>query len=323
MRWQHIKTVMIVILLAVNLWLGGLLINRNLMQNYLDKDVLQNTVEILGRDGILLSVDQLDPGRRDADLFSAPILDDYNMAVAEMLADSPAADVFPTPSGGIRVLTETGETLVLDEGFGLFYLPSGQERDVVAQLRGRLLTEGNAVSPGSFGLRELRRAVESLLSESVSGETASPARAQTEIVLAHRLGEYTLIRCRQTVDGREILGHVLDCLFAGDGTLLCLDGNWSFLPLSGNYSAPLYDQINILFMEKAAVDVLRERGDVQGALTLASLDLCYVLCHAEEADSRGDGVYYSPAWRICYTDGTERIYNAITGTPITGNAAET
>ena len=72
MRWQHIKTVMIAILLVVNLWLGGLLINRNLTQNYLDKDVLQNTVEILGRDGILLSVDQLDAGRRTADLFSAP-----------------------------------------------------------------------------------------------------------------------------------------------------------------------------------------------------------------------------------------------------------
>lgn len=321
MRWQHIKTVMIAILLVVNLWLGGLLINRNLTQNYLDKDVLQNTVEILGRDGILLSVDQLDAGRRTADLFSAPLPEDYNMAVVDILASSEITDVFPIPAGGTRVLTASGGSLSFDGNFGVTYLPVEVVRNTLESICAQVLADGTEISPTSFSLRDIRQYLEQLLSSAVDEHENVPAKAKVAFVFGRRLGEYTLLRCRQEVDGRELVGHTVDCLFDQNGNLLYLDGTWSFLSLSGSYSAPLYDQINILFIEKAAIDEMRDRGEIQENLKLASLELCYVLCQAETADSRGDGIYYAPAWYIRYTDGTEHIYNAITGTPITLSAS--
>lgn len=67
-------------------------------------------------------------------------------------------------------------------------------------------------------------------------------------------------------------------------------------------------------MEKAALADLRTSGEVEGAMTLENLSLCYILNTASDDDGRSM-VYYSPAWHIRYTDGTEHLYSAVTGEP--------
>lgn len=49
-------------------------------------------------------------------------------------------------------------------------------------------------------------------------------------------------------------------------------------------------------------------------MTLENLSLCYILNTASDDDGRSM-VYYSPAWHIRYTDGTEHLYSAVTGEP--------
>lgn len=312
MRWKHIKTVMIAILLVVNVWLISLLVSRYRAQTYLDSDLLQNTVEILGRDEIYLTVDQLDARRRDADVYAAEMSDDYFEQLAGIFTTSSITEVFPTPTG-MRFITESEETISVSDGFDLTYVSAGASRETMETLCAAIINGGETAAVGSFSLRSLRETLDSLLSSTVStGGNVAPAHAKLCFDAAWQRDGYTLIQCSQEMDGRKINGHTVLCLFDEGGTLLYLDGTWSFLSLVRNYSAQLYDQINILFMEKAALADLRASGEVEGAVTLESLSLCYIL-NTAAADDGGSMVYYSPAWRIRYTDGSEHLYSAVTG----------
>lgn len=314
MRWKNIKTVMIVILLAVNVWLIYLLAGRYRAQTYLDSDLLRNTVEILARDEIYLTVDQLDARRRGADVYAAELCDDYFEQVAAIFTSSPVTEVFPTPTG-MRFITEREETVSVSVGFDLTYVCAGASREAFSGLCTTIAGEGEPVAVGGFSLRSLRDTLDTLLSSTVSGGgSVAPAHAKLCFDAAWQQDGYTLMQCSQEMDEKKINGHTVVCLFDEEGKLLYLNGTWSFLSLAHNYSAQLYDQINILFMEKAALADLRASGEVEGAMTLESLSLCYILNTASDDDGRSM-VYYSPAWRIRYVDGTEHLYSAVTGEP--------
>lgn len=314
MRWKSIKTVMIVILLGVNLWLIYLLVGRYMAQTYFGHDVLQNAVEILARDGIVLSAEQIDPKRRNADVYAAEKSVDYDDGVAAVFTASPINEVFPTPAG-VRMIADNGDVISLNQGFGVSFLAGGEERETVTAIADWAVRAGDPLPPEQYALRGLREVLETRLNAETSGGAVVTVHAKLCFDAAYRFGEYTLFRCSQEIDGKKISGHTVDCLFDADGSLIWLDGTWGFLSLVRNYSAQLYDQINILFIEKTAraEQRLGDPDAVPGTLTLASMQMCYILNVADDAETGGSHVYYSPAWQIAYTDGTVRTYSAVTG----------
>ncbi len=312
MRWNHIKTVTICLLLLVNVWLIFLLAQRHLERTSPDADVLQNTVEILARDGIILTADQLSRTRPDADIYAAVMRADYYEAAAALFSTSPIDNVFPTPRG-VRILTKAGDSLNFGSDDSVSYLRGGENRDDMVKLAEQIPAQGEKLAPGSLKLRKLRQNLKDLLEAYVgsSGTVAVGSRLAFDEI--YRMDDRYFVRCSQTVDGRLLLDHRVDAVCSAEGELLFLDGTWSFLSLVRNYSAPLYDRINILFIEKDTVAELRAEGETAASLTLESLTICYVPVSAAEADSGDRAVYFSPAWRIAYTDGTVRVYHGITG----------
>ena len=314
MRWKSIKTVMIVILLGVNLWLIYLLVGRYTAQTYFGHDVLQNTIEILARDGILMTVEQIDPKKRDADVYEAEMGADYSDSVAAVFSASPIHEVFPTPTG-VRMIADNGDTISFSGAFDINFLAGGQERETMAANAEWAVRAGEPLAPGQYALRDLREMLEARLDTDTAGGTVASVHAKLSFDAAWRFGDYVLFRCSQALDGKKISGHTVDCLFDEAGNLLWLDGTWGFLSLVRNYSAQLYDQINILFNEKAALREQRE-ADADGtpdSLTLSSMQLCYIINTAADGATGGSRVYFSPAWQISYTDGTTRTYSAVTG----------
>ncbi len=312
MRWNSIKTVMIVILLGVNLWLVWLLSGRFDARNYFDDATVQNAVEILGRDGIHLAPEQIDTRKREADLYVADMPEDYHERLAAVFTGgSPVGEAYPTPTGQ-RMIAENGDTVTITGNFGVGYLAAGQNREqlaVSAEWAVRLL---EPIDPKQRGLRGLRETLSERLTAGVSDSAATaPLGIRIRYEAAYRFGTYTLFVCRQEIDGKAVADHTVRALFDEAGKLVWLDGIWSFLSLSGNYSAPLYDQINILFMERTAR--LGAEGDEELALHLAAMTSCYVLTPVADADGEGSTVYFSPAWQIIYADGENVTYSAVTG----------
>lgn len=312
MRWNHIKTVTICLLLVVNVWLIILLAQRHAEQTYPDADALQNAVEILAGDGIYLTVDQINQARLDADIYEAILREDYYEMAAGLLSTSPIDNVFPTPQG-VRILTESGDSLSFGADHSVSYLRGGLNRRDMTDLVEQIPLEGEKLSLGSLKLRGVKQHLKSLLETHVEGSGGAAVGTHLAFDEIYRMGDYYLVRCSQTVDGRLLLDHWVNALCSAEGDLLFLDGTWSFLSLVRNYSAPLYDRINILFIEKAVVAELRAEREAAESLTLESLSLCYVPAFTAETDSGERAVYFSPAWRIAYTDGTVRVYHGVTG----------
>lgn len=311
MRWNHIKTVTVCLLLLVNVWLVVLLVQRHAERTYPDADALQNAVEILARDGIQLTADQISQAHPDADIYGAVLREDYYETAAALFSASPIDNVFPTPRG-VRILTEAGDSLSFGSDYSVSYLRGGEDRESMEELAEQIPARGELLSSGSLKLRKLRRNLQDLLESRVG--TGGGASVGTHLTFdeIYRLDDHYLVRCSQTVDGRLLQGHRVSALCSAEGELLFLDGTWSFLSLVRNYSAPLYDRINILFIEKDTVGELRARGEAAESLTLESLSLCYVPTSVSEMSGES-AVYFFPAWRIAYTDGTVRVYHGITG----------
>lgn len=312
MRWNHIKTVTICLLLLVNVWLIFLLAQRHIERTYPDADVLQNTVEILAREGIILTADQLSQARPDADIYAAVLREDYYEAAAALFSASPIDNVFPTPRG-VRILTKAGDSLSFGSDYAVSYLRGGENRDDMAKLAEQIPEQGEKLATGSIKLRNLRQGLKALLESYVGGSGTVAVGTRLTFDEIYRMDDRYFVRCSQTVDGRLLLDHRVSAVCSAEGELLFLDGTWSFLSLVRNYSAPLYDRINILFIEKDTVEGLRAEGEAADSLTLESLTLCYVPASAAESGSGDRAVYFSPAWRIAYTDGTVRVYHGITG----------
>lgn len=311
MRWDHIKTVTICLLLLVNVWLVILLAQRYAERTYPDADAVQNAVEILARDGIHLTADQINQARPDADIYGAVLREDYYEAAAALLSTSPIDNVFPTPRG-VRILTEAGDSLSFGSDYSVSYLRGGENREMLENLAEQIPLQGEALSTGSLKLRKLRQNLRDLLESHVGAGGTAAVGTRLAVDEIYRMGDYYLVRCSQTVDGRLLQNHQVSALCSAEGELLFLDGTWSFLSLVRNYSAPLYDRINILFIEKDAVGELRAQGEAGESLTLESLSLCYVPTAVSEMSGES-AVYFFPAWWIAYTDGTVRVYHGITG----------
>ncbi|MBR7185743.1 MAG: hypothetical protein IKD37_09085 [Clostridia bacterium] len=313
MRWNSIKSVMIAILLVVNVWLIYLLAERGLVQNYFSADALENAVEILGRSGISMTVDQLDPKKRDAAVYGADMHEDYYADIAERLAASTVSETFPTPSG-VRMITENRATVSFTHTFGINYLAADGDRTAMRNIVESALASGEPMEARQRVLRPLRALLEAYLAEALqTGTAAQSGHARLCFDGVFRFDDYYLFRCSQELDGKPIDGHRVDCLFDAEGNLLWLDGTWSFLPLTRNYSAQLYDQINILFKEKAALDEWRMTAQTDDPMTLSRMEFCYVYSVLEDEQTEEKHVYYAPAWQIAYSDGTVRTYNAVTG----------
>lgn len=313
MRWKSIKTVMIFILLGVNLWLIYLLVGRYMAQSFFSQDALQNTVDVLARDGIFVEVGQIDPKKRDADIYEADMAVDYYDSVAAIFTSSPIHETFPTPTG-MRMITVSGDALTFSGSFGVDYLAGGFEREEISAIAEFAVRSGDRLAPNHHSLRTLRETLAAALDRDTSVGAGVTVHAKLSFDEAWRFGNYLLFRCSQTLDGRPVEGHTAECLLdETTGRLLWLGGTWSFLPLTRSYSAPLYDQINILFIEKAVcLEARAADADAPAMQELAEMRFCYTLSTAANPDG-GKRVLYAPAWQIVYRDGTSRIYSAVTG----------
>ncbi|MBR6603875.1 MAG: hypothetical protein IKK94_07660, partial [Clostridia bacterium] len=95
-------------------------------------------------------------------------------------------------------------------------------------------------------------------------------------------------------------------------TPVYVDGKWCFLSIDESFSAHTLDSVNILFIEKSALDLSKEKNEVvPQKLTVKDMSICY--CSHISLD--GSKLYLMPSWRIQWVeDGiNDTYYNAVNG----------
>ena len=284
MNWKQVKSLLLLLLSAVNILLFAFVYNYYRTGNYTDEDTARRTVDILRKGDIAVSEELLTARNDSVDILHADYdREDYLCYAAALLLGKEAEGIYLLPDG-IRAETAEGKVLSLGYDFSLRYVAPDADA-------GRLeAARQSAKAPAQDEICKAERsALEVLLS--------LPEGALQNAPCTHADG-YTFITVEQTEGGIPLYG--MQCCFGfSDGTLLYAEGKYCFGVPSKKTSEPLLNRINILFSEK-------ERGKT-GHIT--DIALCYTLYE----DAQNGSLLYVPAYALTYADGETVAVSAISG----------
>ncbi len=283
MNWRNIKIFLMVLLVAVNIFLAAMLIGRTSLKVY-DKEAVGNISELLLEGGISVNEKFLNLKDNDSKVYVCNIKNDYGENIAKKLMGE-YEEVFATPDG-VEFFGKAS-SLKLGEDFSLTYSKIGYDISVPAH--------------------DMNKDEMKVLNEKISALLGTDFR----IISAKKenLIEYAFIM--QTFDEKNIQNHTLKCYFEGDSPVY-LDGTWSFLSVDESFSAHTLDSVNILFIEKSALELAREKNeDIPDKLTVENMSICY--CSHISLDA--SKLYLMPSWQIEWNEEgiNDSYYNAVNG----------
>lgn len=276
MNWKYVKTLLIVLLLAVNCMLGYLAYNAYSETAFTDLSTAESTVRVLAEGGIKVSADMLAVKNDSAKTFVGEYSrEDYLLSVAAFLLGEEPNGIFLLPSG-IIAEGSSGKTVLLHNDLSVHYAAADEEEqtDILP------LTDEEE-------LKNARELFASLLGYNKEAFGGMPVEKR---------GEMLLLSVSQSEGGIPLFGY--DCTFGvKDGKIVFADGKHFFGEFAEDGEAPLLNRTNILLSEKA-------RGSVG---TVEKIELCYVLYE----DTKQDLLRLIPAYSVSYADGNTSIINAL------------
>ncbi len=286
MNWKNIKTFLIILLLAVNIFLSAMLLGRTRLKVY-DKEATGNISVLLLDGGISADEKFLNLKDNDSRVYVCNIESNYSAKVANKLMGE-YEEVFATP-GGAEFFGKDS-SLKIGEDFSLSYSKNGFD---VSEPKDDMNKD------------EIKEFSEKLSMFLDTDFKILSAKKQDST-------EYALIM--QTFDEKNIQNHTLKCYFEGDLPVY-LDGTWCFLSIDESFSAHTLDSVNILFIEKSALELAREKDEnIPEKLTVDNMSICY--CSHISLD--GSKLYLMPSWRIEWKENgiEDTYYNAVNGEKI-------
>lgn len=305
MERRKIMPVLLAVLLAAAIFLGGYfwVMYRNI--NYLPHEALDNLCEILAADHIYIDRDTVSLKRQNGTIYVCES-DGYSENVAKRLGGSDIKYRFATPGGEIMLLYN-GAMLEFTSGFAFRY----RADETVSYTDGAFDADDTygmqSIAPGSA--QEVENAVTAFLDGGSSGfDEQDKLNIVTEINAVYEKNGIYYVECVRTIDGLEITENRVTCVVQ-DGKVAEAVGKWCFLTLGQSYSSQLTDVLNILFNVKKEIDGIREAGDTQ-RVVVEGISRCYTLYYLGD----DEGFCFIPCWQIVTDIYGEFIYNAVDGT---------
>lgn len=313
MSFKTLKTLLIVLLCVVDIFLGVLLYSQRRAFSQTDGEVIENAVELLDRGGIGVSADELSrlPGEVSV-LFcteNGTGTDESLPPIVTSLCGDGVAENFSRHmiTNGIRIVHSGGE---------IFEFYSDGENG--APGRTELLYLSGEEEPGpaaifasgtELGEKSGKKAA-ALLGELLlpSGKDRKN-RIAFETVAASEDGEGNIaLTAVETADGVLIDGCAVTCVIRGD-RVTYLSGGLVCFSASEEYTAEMSDRIGVLFAEMR--DYLPQSG--RERLEVKSCEMVYTPLSAPSDGGSAAGYYLIPSWKIEYDGDIARKINAING----------
>ncbi len=324
MYWNKIKTVLIILFAAADIFFLFNLYRQYMNDHYLDEDLLIQTEHLLSEAGISVAEEAV-----PIKLFTENVVEcvygedyyekiflrlgggeDYNSFIKTgvlgqgMKFTSDANNITAEFYGDFSLRCVMGDIQTRENELAE-YLTSltGETADGMAEISPDILAALEPVS--SARLRKLNRILESV--PIIEGENDKlKVSLRIESCAYDAAHDRYLINCREYVEDYVI--HDSGALVIVEGEeLVWLSGSMIFFEIGNSYSTELYDQINVLFDEKAYVEENSE--EEASSCEILSMELVYCVSWY----SGGDVYYIIPAWQVGYSDGTVRIRSALNG----------
>ena len=286
MNWKNIKTFLIILLVAVNIFLAAMLIGRTMLKVY-DKEAVGNISSLLEASGITVNEKFLNLKDNDSKVYVCNIEKNYSENVAKRLMGE-YDEVFATPDG--TEFFGKDSMMMMGDDFSLTY----------SKIDFNIPDPQNEMSNNE--IKAFKEKISSVLG---SDFRILSAKKQDSV-------QYALIM--QTFDEKNIQNHTLKCYFDGD-TPLYIDGTWCFLSINDSFSAHTLDSVNILFIEKSALELAREKNEsIPENITVQNMSICYSSHISLDASK----LYLMPSWRIEWKENgvDDSYYNAVNGEKI-------
>ena len=309
MDLKRIKTVMIVILIIINAFFVYNLAIEYRDRVYIDDSVLEDAVNILSRSGIEIASDIIPKKKPDTPVYEGLFGEDYNESVAKLLSGSEIESAFSIPQG-MRFVAENGSVVEISTDYDVVFYSSDADRYAAfSGIISGALANGTVDDTADFS-KDLYDLLCRDISASVGYESFG---AVCDGVYRDKESGYSIVKYSQTLGDAPLYGHEIYSVFDRD-SLVYMEGKWTFLSTNKEYSSQLYDQVNILFMEKKSVDKTlaeyKERGETPDiSLEIAALDSVYCTYFNDDRS----GLYFIPAWCITYADGRSVVYDTHSG----------
>ena len=283
MNWKNIKTFLIILLVAVNIFLAAMLIGRTSLKVY-DKEAVGNISALLSEGGISAGDKFLNLKDNESKVYVCNIENDYSENVAIKLMGE-YDEVFATPDGAEFFGKDS--SLKLGDDFALTY------------------------SKSDFNIPDSCNQMNDDEIETLKEKISLVLGNDFEIISAESSDSVQCATIMQTFDKKNIQNHTLKCYFDRD-SLSYLDGTWCFLSIDDSFSAHTLDSVNILFIEKSALELAREKDEnIPDSLTVENMSICY--CSHISLDA--SKLYLMPSWRIQWKENgiEDSYYNAVNG----------
>ena len=308
MNWSKIKTMMIAVLTAVNLFFGVMLGVQYVTNSRIDRETQSNTVTLLREAGILIDEETIPDRIPTLKIWEYAFDGDYSKRLVTRLAGTENGAWHMMSNGVKCILDDTGDIFEFSDSsrFSVTYIKNSDEEGgmVGADYVASVEADERREPVSDARVRRLMRSIRRFLTLD-SGVTEEPAVGllADSAVLDPETGRY-IVFCRETIGKTPLYGSDLTFVLY-DGSVLYMSGSLVLPEKAAGYSARLLDQINVLFLEKAEAEAMEEREDV----SILSLTLEYCV----NWNSDRTNYYLIPAWRIVYSDETCHVRNAVSG----------
>jgi hypothetical protein len=327
LNWRKIKTVLILLLAAVNIYLLVVLISQYQVGSTVGGPEMKAALKLLEKDGIRVGEDVLSGKKPYYRVWQSDYDSDRR---AQLLAR-----IFGAEAAAEAGMHLTGEGLELSlAGIGVvrftdsspFLLKFTADGCTYAGEYDELLSSAEKLPDGIrrcgwLRRKDLGKKLEQFLSGSVPGaEPGAPIPAKIadiDVDSAIYLSSERLYIARftQLAEGCAIEGS--GGIFAVRAELvLYTDASVIWLSNPEYYTAALLDEINILFRERDHILAQSPADDRDKASEILVTGIEPVYCVNWNADL--SDFYLIPSWNISYSDGSKRTRNAVNGSLVGG-----
>lgn len=335
MNWRKIKTVLILLLAAVNIYLLVVLVSQYRVGSTIGRPEMKAALELLEKDGIKVADDVLSGKKPYYRVWQSNYESDRR---AQLLAR-----IFGVEAAARAGMHLTGEGLEMSlDGIGVvrftdsspFSLKFTADSCGYAGEYDDLLSVSKQLPDGIRRCGWLRRKdLGKKLEQFLTGYTATSAAgtaAAAEIGAAapSKTADIDVDAAIYLIDERLYIGHFTQraegCLIEGSGGIFAVraelvlytDASIIWLSNPEYYASALLDEINILFRER---DQLKSQAGSEGGYKSSEMlvtGLEPIYCVNWNADL--SDFYLIPSWEISYSDGSRRIRNAVNGSLVGG-----
>ncbi len=333
MSWSRIKTLLILLLLAVNIYLVYAIASQYEVTARIPADEIEAAAGLLKKDGITIADDALSGRRLDLKVWRSAFLKDGGEDGRELVISRlfGSADYTRHMTGsGFDAAVEGKGTLSFSDSDPLYISYTADGCDYAGEADEAASDPGSDRQVSWMRRANLANQFDQFLAGGESSSlTGDEKRAETEVDLAiyDRNDRRYIAHFVQKLDGCEIDGCGGYFSVKGD-TVDYIRGSVVLMSDPVGYKAELLDEINVLFLERDSLSV--GIGDISGGSEVVSGDApsapaddisrtvrssSPVYCVIWSSDK--SEFYLIPSWKLVYDyeggESGESIRNAVNG----------